>query len=409
VLGKFIRRYSARIQDRLGDVTAALQEALANMRIIKAYSAEKVETAKFSKHTSDHFRAGMKYWSISHLINPINEIFAITALVIVLFNGGHMVYGGQVQPADLITFIVMLFALMSPVATVSGLYAQVQRGLAAATEVSKIFDEAPAVASGQKSVASFSSAIELRNVSFSYANEPTLHSIDLRIPHGETIALVGPSGSGKSTLADLILRFYDPNKGDILFDGTDIREFDTSSYRKLFGVVTQESMLFNDTVRNNITYGLHDISDERVQEAARIANAEEFILRMPEKYNTLIGDRGTRLSGGERQRVAIARAVLRNPEILIFDEATSALDSESEHIVQQAIERLLANRTAIIIAHRLSTIQMADTIVVLEKGHIVQTGNHNELVQGTGLYRRLYEIQTGYNGEHQPEETTVQQ
>ncbi|HET7153424.1 MAG TPA: ABC transporter ATP-binding protein [Candidatus Kapabacteria bacterium] len=409
ILGKFIRRYSARIQDRIGDVTAALQEALANMRIIKAYSAEKTETAKFESHTAAHFRAGMKFWSISHLINPFNEIFAITALVIVLFNGGHMVYAGQVHPADLITFIVMLFALMSPVATVAGLYAQVQRGLAAATEVAKIFEESPSVVSGTKSISPFSHAIELRNVSFAYANEPTLHSIDLRIPRGETIALVGPSGSGKSTLADLILRLYDPNKGEITLDGTNIRDFETSSYRKLFGVVTQESMLFNDTVRNNITYGLRDISDERVQEAARIANAEEFILRMPDKYNTVIGDRGTRLSGGERQRVAIARAVLRNPEILIFDEATSALDSESEHIVQQAIERLLANRTAIIIAHRLSTIQMADTIVVLEKGHIVQTGRHNELVQGTGLYRRLYEIQTGYNGEQQPEETTVKE
>jgi subfamily B ATP-binding cassette protein MsbA len=395
-LGKWIRRYSARIQARIGDVTASLQEALQNIRIIKAYGAEQSEVGKFSRHTNEHFRAGMKYWRTSHLTSPINEVLAISALVIVLYNGGHLVFAGSVTPADLMLFIVTLFAIMSPVNTVAGLYMQVQRGLAAADTIAEVMDEQPTVASGAELFDSFQHQIVLKGLSFAYDRAPAVTGIDLTIRRGETIALVGPSGSGKSTLADLVLRFYDPQQGSIAIDGRDIRSLDLVPYRRLFGVVTQEAMLFNDTVRANIGYAMPEATEEQIRAAARIANAEEFILRMPKGFDTTIGDRGTQLSGGERQRLAIARAVLRDPAILIFDEATSALDSQSELVVQQAIERLLANRTAIIIAHRLSTVQMADTIVVLEQGRIVQTGTHAELVQEGGLYRKLHEIQTGY-------------
>ncbi len=397
VLGRWIRRYSARIQSRMGDVTASLQEGLANMRIVKAYGAEQRETEKFRAHTAAHFRAGLKFWRTSHLISPLNEIFAITALTVILWSGGHQVLAERtISSANLMLFVVTLFALMSPVNTVAGLYSQVQRGRAAADAIAEIFDEQPSVPSGDRPTPETFNAITIDHVTFAYGEEPALHDITLTIPRGHTIALVGPSGSGKSTLADLVLRFYDPTSGTIALDGADITQFQSAAYRAMFGVVTQEAMLFNDTIRNNIAYGLPGATDAQIREAARIANAEEFIVRLPDGYDTMIGDRGTRLSGGERQRLAIARAVLPNPKILIFDEATSALDSQSEQLVQQAIERLLHDRTAIIIAHRLSTIQMADTIVVMERGRIVQTGSHDDLVQGGGLYRKLYEIQTGF-------------
>lgn len=398
VLGRWIRRYSGRIQQRMGDVTVALQEGLANIRIVKAYAAEDRETAKFARHTLAHFRAAVKLWRTSHLINPINEIFAISALTVVLWIGGQQALAHTISSANLIWFIVSVFALMSPVNSIAGFYTQIQRGRAAADALAAILDEQPAVRSGSKTVASTFRDIEIRDVTFAYGAVPAVEQISLTIKQGDTVALVGPSGSGKSTLADLVLRFYDPQNGTITLDGTDIREFNTVAYRGLFGVVTQEAMLFNDTVRNNIAYGMPDATDAQVRDAARVANAEEFILRLPEGYDTLIGDRGTRLSGGERQRLAIARAVLPNPRILIFDEATSALDSQSEQLVQQAIERLLADRTAIIIAHRLSTIQVANTIVVLERGRIVQTGSHADLVQGGGLYQKLYAIQMGFEG-----------
>lgn len=393
-LTKFIRRYSARLQSLLGDITSRLQETFQNIRIIKGYAAERYEVERFRTETSRYVRSALKHAASVNLMGPVSEIFAIAALAVVLFYGGFQVLDGTMLADELITFLFLLFAIMQPITAMLTIPGNIQRGLAASERVLTILDATPEVTGGTRAVAGMRNELQLLNVGFEYRpGHPVLSDVTLTVKRGQTVALVGPSGGGKSTLMDLVVRLYDPTSGGIYLDGVDIREFDLESYRSLFGIVTQESILFNDTVRNNIAYTRVDLDADSVEEAARMANAHEFIARMPGGYDTVIGDRGVLLSGGQRQRLAIARALARDPQILLFDEATSALDTEAEMLVQDAINRLLVDRTAIVIAHRLSTIRRADVIVVIEDGRVVEQGTHTSLLERDSLYRKLYDVQ----------------
>jgi subfamily B ATP-binding cassette protein MsbA len=394
LLTRSIKRYSARLQGQLGDITSRLQETFQNIRIIKGYAAERYEVERFQRDTAGYVRTAMKHSATTNMMSPISEVFAITALAVVLFYGGLQVLEGRMRADELFSFLFLLFAIMQPITTVLTAPGNIQRGLASGERVLTILESTPEVVGGSRTATPLRNELQLLNVGFAYREgHAVLRDVTLTIKRGQTVALVGPSGGGKSTLVDLVIRLYDPTTGGISLDGVDIREFDLESYRSLFGIVTQESILFNDSVRNNIAYTRSDLAHDRVVEAARMANAHEFISRLPHGYDTMIGDRGVLLSGGQRQRLAIARALARDPQVLLFDEATSALDTESEMLVQEAINRLLVDRTAIVIAHRLSTVRNADLIVVLEEGRVVEYGTHEELLEGGRLYRRLYEVQ----------------
>ena len=394
VLKNYIRRYSKRMQRAMQNITTRLQETFQNIRIVKAYAGERFETKRFEKETRWYIRSAIKHSVVSNLSGPISEIVAIVALAVVLFYGGVQVLDGTLKPQELITFLFLLFSIMSPIVSLFQIPTSIQRGVVAGEKVLDLMETPSEDSSGQATAHTLQSGLEINDVNFSYrADKPVLKSVSLQVRKGETVALVGPSGGGKSTLMDLLIRFYDPDSGVITIDGKDIKEFPLDSYRSRFGIVTQESLLFNETVRTNIAYTVPETADERIVEAAKIANAHEFVRKLPAGYNTLIGDRGILLSGGQRQRLAIARAVVRDPEILLFDEATSALDTESEVLVQQAIEEVLRNRTAVVIAHRLSTIRNADRIAVIDGGEIVELGTHDELYALNGLYRTLHNAQ----------------
>lgn len=394
---KTLRRYAERMQTVMSNFTSVLQETLGGIRIVKAFSMEERVINLFTMQTRGYVRAASKYQRVYDIVPATSEIFAIIALSVVLYVGGQQVFSGEMRSHELITFLFALFSIMSPITNVVSLPAQVQRGLVAAETVFGILDREPTVENGTQNAPNFEQEIRVDNVQFAYQKgRSVLSDISFSITKGRKIALVGGSGSGKSTMCDLLIRLYDPSEGHIFLDGTDIRQFTFASYRRFFGVVSQESLLFNDTIANNIRFGsMGVITDSQVHEAARIANAAEFIEKLPDGYNTFIGDRGVLLSGGQKQRLAIARALVGNPAILVFDEATSALDSESERFVQEAINNVLEDRTAIIIAHRLSTIVSADEILVFNEGRIIERGNHTELLAKKGMYSRLYDIQFG--------------
>ena len=396
-IGKTLRRYSRRQQEKMAVLTSRLQETIAGIRVVKAFTNEPAENARFRAESQMLFRDLFKIARAQQISSPLTEQLSVLVGLFILWYGGRQVLaGGELPPQLFMLFLFCIFSLGKPIKALSQVNNAVQEGIAAAERVFAILDEPQTVI--EKPDAAVLDAVrgevELRGVRFRYdTGEEVLRGVDLHVRPGEVVALVGPSGAGKSTLIDLIPRFYEPTEGAVLVDGRDVRDVTLASLRGAMGLVTQEVILFNDTVRNNIAYGMAAARQEEVEAAARAANALDFIRQLPRGFDTVIGDRGLKLSGGQRQRLSIARAILKNPPILILDEATSALDTESELLVQQAIDRLVRNRTTIVIAHRLSTIQNADRICVLQAGRIVQTGSHVELLARGGPYRQLYDLQ----------------
>ncbi|CAN5774023.1 ABC transporter ATP-binding protein [soil metagenome] len=396
-IAKRLKKDAMAGQETLGSILSIIDETLGGMRVIKAFNAEKYVREKFSVQNRRYAQLIRSISNKRDLASPLSEFLGVLVVVGILLYGGSLVL---TQESDLdasafITYIILFSQVLTPAKAMSAAFSNIQRGLVSGERILKVIDTQPLIRNtpDAKVLSGFTQQIEFRNVSFAYGQEQVLQDINLKVPKGKTIALVGPSGGGKSTLADLVPRFYDPTAGAILIDGHDLRDCTLHSIRELMGVVTQESILFNDTVFNNIAFNKTDATLEEVMAAAKIANAHEFIAQMPDGYGSYIGDRGGKLSGGQRQRISIARAILKNPPILIMDEATSALDTESEKLVQEALINLMKNRTSLVIAHRLSTIQHADEIVVLQKGRIVERGNHDSLMLEEGLYYKLNRMQ----------------
>lgn len=398
VMGKKLRRYSMRTQEKMADVNSTLEETISNIRIVKAYAMEKFEIKKFLKATHDYFRSLVRMTRIRNLASPVSEILIVMAgILILMFAGSRIIEGrGEMDAGDFMTFLIAMFSLIKPVKNLLSIQIKLQEGMAASERIFNIIDTHVAVQEIPDAITkeSFESRINYQNVTFAYNKRiNVIKNVSFEVNKGDVVALVGPSGAGKSTLFDLLPRFYDPQEGQITIDGINIKDISLDSLRGLLGIVTQETYLFNDTIRRNIAYGVDDIPEEKIISAAQAANADEFIQGFERKYDTVVGSRGVMLSGGQRQRIAIARALLKNPQILIFDEATSALDTESELLVQGAINNLMKDRTTLVIAHRLSTIINADKILVLDKGKIVEHGNHSRLMENNGLYQRLYSMQ----------------
>ena len=395
--GKALRNLARESFEGSKELTDTAQEALANHGIVKAYRAEKREAARFTKVAKRIVRANLRSASIAGASPPTIELIGILFVVLLLFFGQQEIMAGRMNAAQFVTFLFFLFRSYDPMRKLSRLQNSMEQALAAAHHVFEVLDEHAEIKQkpGAGSLPPLQREIELRNVSFGYANESrsVLREVNLKIKAGTMVALVGESGGGKSTLTKLLPRFHDPSSGAVLWDGIDLRDSSIASLRQQIALVTQETVLFNDTIRHNIAYGKPDATDIEIEEAALIAFAHDFIREMPDKYDTIVGERGTFLSGGQRQRLAIARAILVNAPVLILDEATSALDAESERLVQRAIANLVRNRTTIVIAHRLSTVRRADVIVVMEAGRIIEMGTHTELLARGGQYRKLYELQ----------------
>jgi subfamily B ATP-binding cassette protein MsbA len=393
--GRMLRRISTKSQESIGDISVILHETISGNRIVKAFGMEQYEKERFSKENIKYFRYLMKSISVNALSSPLMEFLGGVGIVFIIWYGGYNVIRGVSTPGNFFSFLAALLMLYEPVKRLSGMNNIIQQGLAGAQRVYDILDTPPEIEDRADALdlRPIQDKLELRSVQFSYENQPVLDDINLQIAAGEIIAIVGVSGAGKSTLVDLIPRFYELTDGAVLIDDMDIRDVKVASLRDQIGMVTQQTILFNDTVRNNIAYGDIRKSNEEIVTAAKAANAHDFIMKMEQGYDTIIGEQGVRLSGGQRQRLCIARALLKNAPILILDEATSSLDSEAELEVQKALETLMVGRTTLVIAHRLSTIQNADRIVVLADGRIVEEGQHDELLKADGEYRRLYDLQ----------------
>src|SRR5260221_1457121 len=397
-ISRTLKRQSKDAATRLGESLSVLDETLGGIRVIKGFGAESLLRKKFVELNDSLFRIRNKMNARRDLASPLTEVLGILILTIILYYGGMLVFnthGKGFSGGDLFTYLAVLGMLINPAKTLSTSIFNIQRGAAPVERVEDLLKAPIAIhddPNGQK-LAAFADKIEFRNVSFSYEDTGILGSIDLVIEKGKTIALVGSSGAGKSTLADLVPRFHDVTGGELLIDGVNIKDYSLRSVREQMSIVTQEPILFNDTIAANIALGKPDATREEIVRAAEIANAHNFIIQKEQGYETNIGDRGNKLSGGERQRLTIARAVLKNPPILILDEATSSLDTESERLVQDAINKMMEHRTSIVIAHRLSTIRHADEIIVLQKRHIVERGTHDELMRRQGVYHKLVEMQ----------------
>lgn len=398
-IGLILRKQSGRIQAKIADITSILQETISGVKIVKSFSMEDYENKKFFRETRNYFKLILRIVRVRNLSSPLTEFLSVIIGVFIIYYGGILVLEhNTLKASEFLGFLFAIFQLMPPIKELSSVNNRIQESSAAGDRIFEILDTKPNIHDHERSVHidSFKKDIVFENVTFKFedSDEPVLQDISFRVDKGEILALVGPSGGGKSTLVDLIPRFYDPTSGGIFLDGINIKEIKLKSLRNLMGIVTQETFLFNETIRNNIAYGLDDCPLEKIIEAAKTANAHNFIVETPDGYDTIIGERGVKLSGGQRQRLSIARAILKNPDIMIFDEATSALDNESEILVQEAIERMMFNRTTFVIAHRLSTIRNATRILVLDRGKIIQMGKHEDLLADeTGLYRKFYEMQ----------------
>ncbi|NTU44734.1 MAG: ABC transporter ATP-binding protein [Chlorobiaceae bacterium] len=409
IIGKQVKGLAATFRTKMGDMNSVLQEKFSGIKVIKSSAFENVELQRFQLFTRDFRKLDIRIARLRNIISPVNETLLVAAIALVLWFGGLQVFEGRMTSSELILFAFTLYSTMGPIKKFGDISSQMAVGKASAERLFELLDTVPDISNGSRSITGFSHEIRFEDVSFKYSKEAdapnVLDHVSFELKKGEMVALVGQSGSGKSTTVDLLLRFYDVDSGRITIDGIDIREYDFKQLRRMIGVVSQEVILFNDTIKENIAYGIHgEISQEKVIMAAKMANAHQFIEEKPEQYDTLIGDRGVQLSGGQRQRLAIARAMVKNPELLVFDEATSALDNESEKVVQEAIDHALENRTALVVAHRLSTVRNADRIIVMERGRAVESGSHEELLARGGLYRQLYDIQ--FSGKTQESERT---
>jgi ATP-binding cassette, subfamily B, bacterial MsbA len=395
-IGKSLKKNATLGQERMGELVAHIEETLGGLRIIKGFNAEQRAKDRFNDTNENYNKIMMRIYRKNDLASPVSESLSVLLIAAVLWFGGQLVFSGDITGSFFIVYIATLSQLISPFKSLSNAYSLAQRGFSALYRIQEITDAPISILDQENAISidHFSKEITYDNVSFSYGGELVLENVNFTLEKGKTIALVGQSGSGKSTLADLLPRFYEATSGNIFIDGMDIRSVTMKSLRQQLGIVTQQSILFNDTVFNNIAFGKPDATMDEVIEAARIANAHEFILALENGYHTNIGDSGGKLSGGQRQRLSIARAILKNPPILILDEATSALDTESERLVQDALNKLMVNRTSLIIAHRLSTIQHADCILVMHEGKIAEIGTHDELIQQKGMYAKLTEMQS---------------
>jgi len=397
-IGRSLKRTSAKGQIKMGEILSNIEETISGLRNIKAFNAIDWANSNFRETNFKYNRLMVRLFRKRDLASPMSEFLGIAVSVFVIWYGGKIILSqnSNLDAAIFIMFIMVFAQLINPIKALSAAMYNIQKGAASVERIEQILNAEEVITERENAipVKEFSAQIEYRNVWFRYEQEDVLKNINLVIPKGKSIALVGASGSGKSTMADLLPRFYDVTQGEILIDGTSIRDFVISDVRGLMGIVSQETILFNASVLDNITFGMQQVSKEEVIAAAKVANAHEFIMQMPEGYETNIGDRGIKMSGGQRQRISIARAVLRNPPVMILDEATSALDTESERLVQDALFKLMKNRTSLVIAHRLSTVQHADEIIVMQKGEIVERGTHNELMAVKGVYKRLNDLQS---------------
>ena len=397
VVGRSIRRKVKRTSIQVADITATLTETLSAIRVVKAFVMEKTERLRFGEKTARHRRLVYRQMKLRYGSTPVTETIGVVVGVILLWVGGMQVIDKVMNPEDFIRFILIMFSVLTPIRRLNTVNQDLQTAMASAERVFGLLDKPQniIVSENAKEIERFEESIQFDNVSFSYdgSSDSILNNVNLEIRRGDVVAVVGESGAGKSTMADLIPRFYDVLHGAVRLDGIDVRDIKLDPLRKLMGIVPQETFLFNDTIRNNISYGTEGVGDESIREAAIAANALEFIEEQSGGFDEVVGDRGVKLSGGQRQRISVARALIKNPPILILDEATSSLDSESEIKVQEAIDRLMRDRTVFVIAHRLSTVVNADKIVVLKDGSIVEEGTHDELLHKNGEYRRLYEMQ----------------
>ncbi len=395
-LGKSLRKVSKLSQERMADMNAMLFDTFSGIRVVQAFGMEKYETERFAKANSEYFETLEKNIKINELSSPLLEFIGAFGIAAIIYYGGKEVIEGSLTVGAFFSFLTALFMLLTPISKLSRANNKIQQAMAAAARIFDLMDTPKEITDSKDSrdIAPVRGEIEFKNVSFSYnEGEKILDSISFKVPRGKIVAFVGPSGAGKSTLVNLIPRFFDVGDGAILFDGEDIRNATIKSLRAQIGIVTQDVFLFADTIRNNIAYGQTGAGNEKVESAARAAYAHDFILETPDGYDTSIGERGIKLSGGQRQRLSIARAIMKDPAILILDEATSALDTESEKMVQAALDNLMSGRTVFVVAHRLSTILHADTIVVIDKGRIIETGSHEELLSQKGMYQKLFELQ----------------
>ena len=394
--GKKIRKTGGRIQECTADITSVLQESVASARVIKSFVREDYEVDRFDVENKANFRANMKNAQLMATLTPVVELVAAIGVTMIIWYGGNNVINGTITAGSLVAVLTYAVNISNPIKRLTRVIGNIQKALAAAQRVFMIIDMPEEIAESRdaKQLPEVIGKVEFQNVSFAYNDKGNvITDLSFSVKPGEVIAIVGPSGAGKSTIANLLPRFYDVNKGDIKIDGHSVREVTLDSLREQVGIVPQETMLFNGSVYNNILYGRLDATKEEIEAAAKAANAHDFIMQLTDGYETKLGDRGVNLSGGQRQRIAIARAILKNPRILILDEATSALDTESERVVQEALDRLMVGRTSFVIAHRLSTVKNADKILVLEKGNLVESGTHDELLALDGLYAHLYKIQ----------------